>query len=267
MKYNIIENKNSFINSNSLSIILEQAKKYKVLKREEEYNLFLKLKEDDQILTTLTNHNLKLVIAIVKKYNNKNIDLESLMSISLEALVVAIKNYKPSKDIKFSSYCIPCITGVILSYITKDNGIIRIKNTKRNKQLLKDKDNSSFEYNNIVNIKNMVSLDQQISNSEDSNETLYNSIENKNSHSPTQTIFDEEKTMVLNEILRCLKDREKEILIDTFGLFDKPVISLEDQSKKYDVCKNRILEIRTTSFKKILKAVGNNQEKLKELFY
>ena len=69
--------------------------------------------------------NLKLVLSILKKYNNRNENLDDLFQIGCVGLVKAIDNFDLSYGVKFSTYSVLMIEGEIRNYL-RDNNTIRI---------------------------------------------------------------------------------------------------------------------------------------------
>ena len=100
----------------------------KSLSTKEMTNLFIKLKENKNDLVTrdkLTLGNLKLVLSILKKYNNRNENMDDLFQIGCIGLVKAIDNFDLSYGVKFSTYSVLMIEGEIRKYL-RDNSTIRV---------------------------------------------------------------------------------------------------------------------------------------------
>ena len=98
----------------------------KVLSTEETKNLFIKMKEGDPFARNdLINGNLKLVLSILKKFNNKTDNLDDLFQVGCLGLVKAIDNFDINYDVKLSTYAIPMILGEIKRYL-RDNSPLRV---------------------------------------------------------------------------------------------------------------------------------------------
>ena len=69
--------------------------------------------------------NLKLVLSILKKYQNRCDNLDDLFQIGVVGLIKAIDNFDLSFGVKFSTYAVFMIEGEIKRYI-RDNNQIRI---------------------------------------------------------------------------------------------------------------------------------------------
>ncbi len=97
------------------------------IKSKDMEELFIKLKEtnDKSIRDKLVMGNLKLVLSILKRYNNRNENLDDLFQIGCVGLVKAIDNFDLSYGVKFSTYAVLMIEGEIRKYL-RDNNTIRI---------------------------------------------------------------------------------------------------------------------------------------------
>ncbi len=65
---------------------------------------------------TLIEHNLRLVVHIVKKYYSANSDAEDLISIGTIGLIKGIESYRPDKGVRLATYASRCIENEILMY-------------------------------------------------------------------------------------------------------------------------------------------------------
>ena len=73
----------------------------------------------------LIEGNLKLVLSVVKKFNNRCDNLDDLFQVGTLGLIKAIDNFDLSHGVKFSTYAVPMIIGEIRRYL-RDNSKIRI---------------------------------------------------------------------------------------------------------------------------------------------
>ena len=98
----------------------------KVLTSEETLELFKKMKEGDLFARDdLINGNLKLVLSILKKFNNKVDNLDDLFQVGCLGLVKAIDNFDTSYNVTLSTYACPLIIGEMKRYI-RDNSSLRV---------------------------------------------------------------------------------------------------------------------------------------------
>ena len=97
-----------------------------VLNEDEKKDLFIKLKNGDQnARDKLAEGNLKLVLSILKRYQNRTDNMDDLFQIGCVGLMKAIDNFDLSHNVRFSTYAVPLILGEIRRYL-RDNSNLRI---------------------------------------------------------------------------------------------------------------------------------------------
>ena len=97
-----------------------------VLSSDEMIKLFKELKEgNENAKEELIIGNLKLVLSILKNYNNRVDNMDDLFQIGVVGLIKAIDNFDLSHEVKFSTYAVPMILGEVKRYL-RDNTSIRI---------------------------------------------------------------------------------------------------------------------------------------------
>jgi RNA polymerase sporulation-specific sigma factor len=77
--------------------------------------------KDQQVKTSLIEHNLRLVVYIAKKFDNTGVGVEDLISIGTIGLIKAINSYNPDKNIKLATYASRCIENEILMYLRRNS--------------------------------------------------------------------------------------------------------------------------------------------------
>lgn len=98
----------------------------KVLTSKEINNLFERYHNGDLIAKEeLINGNLKLVLSILRNFNNGNYNMDDLFQVGVIGLIKAIDNFDLSYNLKLSTYAVPLILGEIKRYI-RDNNPLRI---------------------------------------------------------------------------------------------------------------------------------------------
>jgi len=74
--------------------------------------------------------NLRLVLSIIQRFNNRKEELDDLFQVGCIGLVKAVDNFNLDLDVKFSTYAVPMIIGEIRRYL-RDNNAIRISRSMR----------------------------------------------------------------------------------------------------------------------------------------
>ena len=98
----------------------------KVIPQEEMMDLIKKSQAGDRSARDmLVEGNLKLVLSVIKKFNNRGEDLDDLFQVGAMGLMKAIDNFDFIHGVKFSTYAVPMIIGEIRRYV-RDNAVVRI---------------------------------------------------------------------------------------------------------------------------------------------
>lgn len=74
--------------------------------------------------------NLKLVLSVIKRFNNRGENLDDLFQVGAMGLIKAVDNFDFSHGVKFSTYAVPMIIGEIRRYL-RDNSKIRISRSMK----------------------------------------------------------------------------------------------------------------------------------------
>lgn len=107
---------------------LNSIKDYKLLTKEQEYELAQKIKEGDEVAKQqFINSNLRLVINVAKNYvNSSNMSMEDLVAEGNLGLLVAVNRFNPDYGYRFSTCAVPWIKQAIVKGITDKSKTIRI---------------------------------------------------------------------------------------------------------------------------------------------
>jgi len=102
-----------------------------VLKAEEKEELFKRIKAGDESARELyIRGNLRLVLSVIKRFQNSSENADDLFQIGCIGLIKAIDNFDTSLQVKFSTYAVPMIIGEIRRYL-RDNNSIRVSRSLR----------------------------------------------------------------------------------------------------------------------------------------
>ncbi len=84
-------------------------------KKEEEIAVKKAIDGDLQARNLLIEHNLRLVVHIIKKYYANSSDQDDLISIGTIGLIKGINSFRPDKNVRLATYASRCIENAILS--------------------------------------------------------------------------------------------------------------------------------------------------------
>ena len=87
------------------------------LSKKEETELLTKMAEGDiRAKNKLIEHNLRLIVHIIKKYYSGYSDQDDLISIGTIGLIKGINSFRPDKGVKLATYASRCIENEILMH-------------------------------------------------------------------------------------------------------------------------------------------------------
>ena len=206
----------------------------KVLTNEEMIELFKRYQNGDELAKDdLVNGNLKLVLSILRKYNNRTDNMDDLFQVGCIGLIKAIDNFDLSHEVKFSTYAVPMILGEVKRYLRDNNSVriarsikdiayqaMRVKEELTNKygkepkieDIAKELRLTEFEVVNALEaMRDTISMYEPIYN--DGGDTIYlaDQLQDK-----SDTLYDKETKLSLKDAMEKLKDKEKHIIVERY---------------------------------------------------
>lgn len=101
------------------------------LTEKEREALIIKMKNGDKkAKDKLIMANLKLILSIIQKVNNKNADPDDLFQVGCIGLIKALNNFDPTLNIQFSTYGVVMILGEIKRYM-RDNSSVKVSRSTK----------------------------------------------------------------------------------------------------------------------------------------
>lgn len=116
---------------NKVEICGVNTAKLPVLSSNRMRELFVALKAGDRSAREqLINGNLRLVLSVIQRFNNRGEYVDDLFQVGCIGLMKAIDNFDLAHNVKFSTYAVPMIIGEIRRYL-RDNNPIRVSRSLR----------------------------------------------------------------------------------------------------------------------------------------
>ncbi|MGN0648787.1 MAG: SigB/SigF/SigG family RNA polymerase sigma factor [Oscillospiraceae bacterium] len=78
----------------------------------------------------LINGNLRLVLSVIQRFTGRGEDIDDLFQIGVIGLIKAINNFDLSREVRFSTYCVPMISGELRRYL-RDFHVIKVSRSMR----------------------------------------------------------------------------------------------------------------------------------------
>lgn len=87
--------------------------------------------------------NLRLVLSIIKKFNNRGENINDIFQVGVIGLIKAIDNFDIEQPVQFSTYAVPMIIGEIKRYL-RDNSAFRVTRSLRDLAYLISQEKEKF---------------------------------------------------------------------------------------------------------------------------
>ena len=241
----------------------------------------LSLEEEKECADTgdwekLVNANLKFVVTVAKKFQNKGLPLSDLIAEGNVGLIHASHLYKSEYNVKFITYAVWHISEAIRRAIHYKADTVRVPVSQKltynkaakviNKywqtedrppsddELEEATGKTMKQINGAINAKKIcMSLDTPLGSSDDDGDsTLLDIVKNNNSPLADNNIEQSYKTDVINKVLNGLSNKEHDIIILCYG-FTGQEYTPELISPLFGCTPERIRQIRKEAIKKLRK--------------
>jgi RNA polymerase primary sigma factor len=228
--------------------------------------------EYDQAKRDLSGGNLRLVVSIAKKYRNRGLPFLDIIQEGNTGLMRAVDKYEYRRGYKFSTYATWWIRQAITRAIADHARTIRVpvhmietmsKLRGIQKRLLQEigreptleeiaevADMTIEETKRVMKIsRHPISLDRPVGESEDSQ--FGDFIEDERQRAPSEAATSEMLRTRINDILKTLTYREREILKLRYGIGDGYTYTLEEVGRIFKVTRERVRQVESKAIRKL----------------
>lgn len=209
-----------FIDANQLPKPLSKSQTYELLDKVEQ--------GDEEAKKIIAEHNIRLVLyEVTTRFKYVEYDKKDLVSIGNIGLIKAITTFDKSRKVEFSAYTARCIDNEILMFlrkIKKDQNVDSL-----NKQIKHDKEGRELKIEDIISDTSNIIEDYE------------KNITYKN----------------IQEIIKKLPNRDKEIIILRFGFYNNEVHTQEEIANMMSISRSYVARL----IAKIVKRIGQELKK------
>ncbi len=228
--------------------------------------------EYEQAKRDLSAGNLRLVVSIAKKYRNRGLPFLDIIQEGNTGLMRAVDKYEYKRGYKFSTYATWWIRQAITRAIADHARTIRVpvhmietmsKLRTIQKHLLQElgreptmeelSDRAKMpldETRRVMKIsRHPISLDRPVGESEDSQ--FGDFLEDESQDAPSDQASNDMLKQRINDVLRTLTYREREILKLRYGIGDGYTYTLEEVGRIFKVTRERVRQVESKAIRKL----------------
>lgn len=181
---------------------------------------------DRKARDTLIEHNLRLVVHIVKKFDIRKESFEDLISIGTVGLIKAIDSFDPAKGHKLTTYASKCIENEILMTLR-----------------------SNKKYANTCSLDDPIGFDKDGESIQ-----LIDVLKDESQPDIIDQMILKEKIKRLHHHLNTLTEKEKRILAERYGLYDQEEKTQKEIACEENISRSYVSRIEKRAFIKLLRA-------------
>lgn len=267
----------------SLGIYFKDVSKLSMISPEKEIELTKRIKLGDrEAASELVTANLRFVISVAKKYQNKGLDLVDLIQEGNIGMLKAAYKFDETKGYRFISYAVWWIRQAIMRAISEQCRTVRVPMSQIVNMSKINKMSEKFEQKNgrvpsMEEIEEETSLDRKKINMslastyrsvslesplrDEDVSCLLDVLPNNNSESADSTTLKSDLVIGIEHILSKLSYREQDILRMSFGI-GVQAMSNDEIANRFGIGSERVRQIQNKTIKYIKNKYKNELSEL-----
>lgn len=237
-----------FETSENLPKYFKTIQKNKILSIEDEHQLVIDIQSGDKLaIDSLVKSNLKFVVKVANRHIGQGVPIDDLIQEGNIGLIEAAYSFKPRPGQRFINYAQLWIRKRINETVAKTGRIVRLPHNIEI-EIFKSKRKGEE-----VGVPTRVEIDQTIG--EDNGATLGDIILKTDADVEFSIELDSIKFQV-KKVLNVLKDRDRKIIMDYFGIDCEYEVPTDMIAERYSMTNVRVCQIVKASIEKMKNAIA-----------
>jgi len=254
---------------------------------EEVYFSRLSLKGDEPSRKRMIESNLRLVVKIARRYNNRGLPLLDLIEEGNLGLIRAVEKFDPERGFRFSTYATWWIRQTIERAIMNQTRTIRLPihvvkelniYLRAARELIQELDHEPTAEDiaakldrPVENVTKMLRLNERIASVDtpfggESDKVLLDVLPDEKGGGPETNLQSNDMKDSIVHWLNELNSKQREVLARRFGLLGYEAATLEDVGTEIGLTRERVRQIQVEALKRLRDMLSHQNLSIETLF-